>query len=91
MTCKPFQTKSTETGGLDTRVTGARSPATKLAALAIDTELEALASGSLAVAVGLATQLPNWGTGEPLCVFIKCFTKFLMKKLFTTFYKGFYS
>ena len=73
MTCKPFQTKSTETGGLDTRATGARSPATKLAALAIDTESEALASGSLAVAVGLATQLPNWGTGGTIVCFYKMF------------------
>ena len=91
MTCKPFQIETTETGGLDTRVGGARSPATKLAALTINTGLEALVSGSLAVAIGLVIQLSNWGGGEPLCVFIKYFTKFLKMKRFTTFYKEFYN
>ena len=33
----------------------------------------------------------KWGEGKPLCVLVKCFTKFLMVNRFTTFHKRFYN
>ena len=38
--------------------------------------------------VNLATK---WREGKTLCVFVKCFTKFLKVKHFITFYKIFYN